>query len=143
MAVYFGSGSSRHPNQGYVVHEPYKGPSFATTNFPASVQTQVRAINDMGYTAGFWVDAQGNKQGFVDWADSFQGFSDPHTPNTSGSVNQLLGINNKGVPVRFYMDASGKAHAYTLNQNTGVFTPLGITIPGVSTVATGINNDGQ
>jgi hypothetical protein len=53
-------------------------------------------------------------------------------------VNQLLGINNA---VGFYNDAKGNSHAYKLNQATGQFTA--IHVPGVSTVATGINNVGD
>jgi hypothetical protein len=72
----------------------------------------------------------------------FASYTDPKTPHMAGSVNQLLGINDAGVAVGLYNDAQGNSHAYEVNQATGVFTA--IKIPGdVSTVATGINNNGD
>src|ERR1700721_693238 len=58
-----------------------------------------------------------------------------------GSVNQLLGINNSGIAVGFYVDAKGNSHAYSVSQSTGVFTA--INVPGMSKAATGINNKGN
>jgi len=70
----------------------------------------------------------------------FRSYTDPLTPHVTGSVNQLLGLNNAGVAVGFYTDARSHSHAYQLNQATGQFTP--IHVPGASVVATGINNNG-
>jgi hypothetical protein len=141
IAGYFGSGAPGHPNKGYTVLPPYGTSNFVNENFPGSVQTQVTAINGKGDTAGFWVDGKNNNHGFIEWNGVFTSYNDPNTPHMTGSVNQLLGINNKGIAVGFYVDANGNSHAYSVNQATGVFTK--IHAPGVSKLATGINNEGD
>ena len=72
-----------------------------------SVQTQATAINNLGDIAGFFVDAKGNKVGFVEWQGAFNQYNDPKTPNMTRSV-WLLGINDHGTAVGFYMDAVGQ-----------------------------------
>jgi hypothetical protein len=143
IAGYFGSGAdAAHPNKGYLINAPYGQASYTDENFPGSAQTQVTGLNNKGDTAGFWVDGHGTNHGFVEWNGVFESFNDPKTPHMAGSANQLLGINDAGVAVGFYTDANGNNHAYEVNQATGVFTA--IKIPGeVSTVATGINNNGD
>ena len=72
----------------------------------------------------------------------FASYTDPSTPKVTGAVNQLLGINNAGTAVGFYVDAKGNSHAYEVNQATRKFTA--IKVPGAtSTTATGINNNGD
>jgi hypothetical protein len=138
---YFGSGTPGHPNKGYLLKPPYGQPDYVNENFPGSAQTQVTGLNNFGDTAGFWVNKAGANRGFVEWDGVFTSYTDPHTPPIKKAVNQLLGINNGGLAVGFYNDAKGNAHAYELNQATGVFKA--IHIPGaVSTTATGINSDG-
>jgi len=140
IAGYFGSGAAGHPNKGYTIVKPYHHSSYTNENFPGSIQTQVTAINNTGYTAGFWVDGNGNNFGFIEWNGVFTSYKDPHTGN--GTVNQLLGLNDSGIAVGFYTDANGVNHAYKLNQSTGKFTA--ITPPGaVSALATGINDNGD
>ena len=140
IAGYFGSGASGHPNKGYELSAPYGQANYTNENFPGSVQTQVTGLNGKGDSAGFWVDAQGNNHGFIEWNGVFTSYNDPKTPHMSGSVNQLLGINNHGIAVGFYLDANGNSHAYSVSQATGVFTA--IKVPGASKAATGINNHG-
>ena len=141
IAGYFGSGAAGHPNKGYQLTPPYAQGSYASENFPGSAQTQVTGIDDKGNTSGFWVTANGTSHGFVEWNGVFASYTNPATPKTKGSVNQLLGINNAGTAVGFYNDAKGNAHACKLNQATGAFTA--IHVPGVSVAATGINNAGD
>jgi hypothetical protein len=142
IAGYFGSGADpQHPNKGYQLDPPYGQGNYVNENFPGSAQTQVTGIDDKGNTSGFWVTAGGTNHGFIDWNGVFASYNDPSTPKVKGSVNQLLGINNAGTAVGFYNDANGHAHAYKVNQATGVFTP--IHVPGVSVTATGINNAGD
>lgn len=141
IAGYFGSGNPGHPNKGYLLNPPYSQANYVNENFPGSAQTQVVALNNKGDTAGFWVNAKGTNRGFVEWNGVFTSYTDPNTPKVAGAVNQLLGINNTGVAVGFYNDATGHSHAYQVNQATGVFTP--IHVPGVSVTATGINNLGD
>ncbi len=140
IAGYFGSGAPGHPNKGYTLSAPYGQGNYHNENFPGSVQTQVTAIDNIGNTAGFWVDGNGNNFGFISWNGVFTSYKDPHTG--TGTVNQLLGLNDKGIAVGFYTDGNGVDHAYKLNQNTGKFTEL--LPPGaVSALATGINNNGD
>jgi hypothetical protein len=140
IAGYFGSGAAGHPNKGYLLSPPYGQGNYTNENFPGSAQTQVVGLNNKGDTAGFWVNGAGTNRGFVQWNGVFASYTDPHTPAGKGSVNQLLGINNAGIAVGFYNDKNGNSHAYQLNQATGVFTP--IHVPGVSVLATGINDTG-
>ena len=140
IAGYFGSGASGHPNKGYTLAPPYGQGNYTNENFPGSVQTQVTAINNSGYTAGFWIDGNGNNFGFVEWNGVFTSYKNPHTGK--GTVNQLLGLNDKGIAVGFYTDANGVNHAYELNQNNGKFTA--ILPPGAtSATATAINDNGD
>jgi hypothetical protein len=141
ISGYFGSGAAGHPNKGYLLKPPYGQSNYVNENYPGSAQTQVTGLNNFIDTAGFWVSKAGTNRGFVEWNGVFSSYTDPHTPHLKKAVNQLLGINNDGKAVGFYVDAKGNSHAYELNQATGVFTA--INVPGaVSTVATGINNDG-
>jgi Cu/Zn superoxide dismutase len=143
IAGYFGSGAdAAHPNKGYQLDPAYGQANYVNENFPGSAQTQVTGIDNKGNTSGFWVNNAGKNTGFVEWNGVFESFTNPKTPHMKGSVNQLLGVNDSGVAVGFYNDAKGNAHAYEVNQATGVFTA--IKIPGdVSTTAAGINNLGD
>ena len=142
ISGYFGSGAAGHPNKGYLLNPPYAQANYVNENFPNSAQTQVTGLNNAGNTSGFWVDNNGTNHGFVEWNGVFASYNDPKTPNMKGSVNQLLGINGKGIAVGFYNDAAGHSHAYEVNQATSVFTA--IKIPGaVSSTATGINKQGD
>jgi hypothetical protein len=141
ISGYFGSGMPGHPNKGYLLNPPYGQANYTAENFPGSAQTQVTGLNNLGDTTGFWVGAHNTNRGFVEWNGVFESFTNPKTPHMKGSVNQLLGINDKGVAVGFYNDAKGNSHAYQVNQATGVFTKL--PVPGKTSVATGINNNGD
>src|SRR6185312_15972435 len=136
IAGYFGSGASGHPNQGYTLKPPYGQGNCTNENFPGSVQTQVTGINNSGDTSGFYVDANRNNFGFVEWNGVFTSYKDPHTG--SGTVNQLLGINDKGIAVGFYVDGNGDSHTYKVNQASSKFTAI-VPPNGTDAVATGIN----
>ena len=140
IAGYFGSGAGGHPNKGYTLSRPYGQGNYTNENFPGSVQTQVTAINNLGDTAGFWVDGNGNNFGFIKWNGHFTSYKDSNTG--TGTVNQLLSLNDEGIAVGFYTDGNGVNHAYKLNRNTGHFSA--IVPPGAtSATATGINEDGD
>jgi hypothetical protein len=141
IAGYFGIGSlPAHPNKGYVLPPPYGQADYVDENFPGSVQTQVTAINTHGDTAGFWVDSKNVNRGFIEWKGVFTSYTDPHTGK--GTVNQILGINDSGIAVGFYDDASGNSHGFTLNQATGKFKA--VIVPGAAKVTvTGINDAGD
>ena len=140
IAGYFGSGLAGHPNKGYTLSSPYGQGNYKNENFPGSVQTQVTAINNYGYTAGFWVDGNGNNFGFIQWHGVFTSYKNPNTG--AGTVNQLLGLNDKGIAVGFYTDGNGINHAYELNQNNGKFTAINPP-NAVNATATGINDNGD
>jgi hypothetical protein len=140
IAGYFGSGATGHPNKGYTLVPPYGQTNYTNENFPGSMQTQVTALNNLRDTAGFWVDANGNNFGFIEWNGQFTSYKDPKTG--TGTVNQILGINDAGIAVGFYVDGGGMSHGFSVSQATGKFTP--ITPPGGTNVAaTGINQNGD
>jgi hypothetical protein len=143
---YFGDGTIE-PNKGYSLVQPYNSQgSYTNENFPGSVQTQVVGITPLGSatTVGFYIDNSGNNIGFVDQSGTFTGVSDPSTPTTTPSTNQLLGVNDNGQAVGFYVDGDGNNQAYLYNITTKSFTA--INLPGsfdaMSTTATGINDAG-
>jgi len=140
IAGYFGSGASGHPNKGYTLVSPYGQGNYTNENYPGSAQTQVTALNNLGDTAGFWVDSNGNNFGFVEWNNVFTSYKNPKTG--SGTVNQILGINDAGIAVGFYTDGNGVNHGFSLNQATGKFKAL-VPPNGVSVSATGINQNGD
>ncbi|MBO0729128.1 MAG: hypothetical protein J2P57_07700, partial [Acidimicrobiaceae bacterium] len=142
ISGYFGSGQAGHPNKGYVVKSPYAQANFTAENFPGSGQTQVTGLNNKNDTVGFWVK-NGIQRDFVEWNGSFTSYHDPNTPNVAGSVNQLLGINDAGIAVGFYVDANGVAHPVKLNQATGHFTTIRRAAIGKNSFATGINDHGD
>ena len=140
ISGYFGIGTGAHPNKGYILVPPYAQRNYKNENFPGSVQTQVTALNNRHDTAGFWVDANGVNYDFVQWNGVFTSYRDPNTG--TGTVNQLLGINDSGIAVGFYTDGTGLNHAVALNQAIGRFVEL--TPPGGNNaVATGINDNGD
>jgi len=144
IAGYFGSGMPGHPNKGYLLVRPYGQGNYINENFPGSVQTQVTGINsNKGDTVGFWVNAAGTQRGFVEWNGAFTTYKDPHSPGGAGSVNQLLGINDHGIAVGFYVDRAGLSHPFELNQATGVFTAIKHAGIGSNSTATGINDNGD
>jgi hypothetical protein len=155
ISGYFGSGAPNGtpapftltPNQGYTV--PVSSPnSFTNQNFPGSSQTQVTGINSAGNTVGFWADSNGasapNFIGYVDVGGTFTSVIDPSTPGTSPTTNQLLGLNDTGQAVGFYLEATGNSHGFVYNILGASFTA--VVLPGgdnaVMTAATGINNAG-
>jgi hypothetical protein len=153
IAGYFGIGSglAGHPNQGYTVIPPYAQANFTPENFPASVQTQVTGLNNIGTTVGFWAPSNNggdNNFGFVDIANSFTNVNNPNTPATGGMVNQLLGVNNGNIAVGFFVDAMGVTHGYTYDIAGKTFSanindPNAGTMAGMGTTAAAIDNAGD
>jgi hypothetical protein len=139
---YFGSGASpQHPNKGYTLKPPYtQMGDYHGENFPGSTQTQVTGLNQKNDTCGFWVDANGNNFGFIEWNGVFTSYTDPNIG--TGTVTQILGINNAGTAVGFYTDGSGVNHGFKLNQATGKFTEILIT-DATNVTVSGINDNGN
>lgn len=143
---YYGSGTlPDHPNKGIVISNAFASPTvFTHENFPGSVQTQVVGLNNLSSptTVGFWVDAAGNNFGFYKIGSTFT--TVPTPAGETGTVNQLLGVNNSNMAVGFYTDSAGNNHGYLFNIASSTLTP--ITLPSsftaTSFMATGINNSG-
>jgi hypothetical protein len=143
---YFGDGTVE-PNKGYSLVQPYTSQaSYSNENFPGSVQTQVVGIapTSSTTTVGFYIDGAGNNFGFVDQGGTFTSVSDPSTPATTPSVNQLLGVNDNNQAVGFYLDVLGNSHAFVYNLVTKSFTPINLpsSFSATSITATGINDAG-
>lgn len=145
IAGYFGSGAAGHPNKGYTLSLGGFS-SFTNENFPGAIQTQVIGINDTGTSVGFYStqntkSMSNNNFGFYDWHGQFHSVSFPTRNMANPPVNQLLGVNNSGIAVGFYMGAKGQAHSYAYSIRSGWFHRIHIR-GSVSTTASGINNRG-
>ncbi len=143
IAGYFGDGSSV-PNNGYTIATPYSAGNFNAENFLGAPQTQVTGINSAGSTVGFYINSVGQNVGFVTVGPGTISVSDPNTPNSPTSVNQLLGINANGIAAGFYVDSNGDQHPYLYNTVTHVFTAINLpsNFNTATAVATGVNNAG-
>lgn len=135
VAGYYGSGATGHPNQGYTAVPGFSKKDFSEENYPGAAQTQVRAINGSGDTAGFWVDSGGVVRGFIDWNGVFTSYNDP---NAVGAT-EILGLNDSGIAVGFYVGASNIRYAFTLDRATGTFTA--VSPPSASNVTAAAVND--
>ncbi len=146
IAGYYGSGDDSTPSKGYLLVSPYGAGDYQSENFPGSVQTQVTGLDDVGVSVGFLSyteDANpANNANYGFWARNGR-YHKVVFPATSShpQVNQLLGVNNLGVAVGFYLDSAGNAQGYTYSVATHKFTT--VQVPGaVSVTAAAINNHG-
>jgi hypothetical protein len=150
IAGYFGSGAQGHPNQGYLL---LPNGSYASENFPGSVQTQVTGLNDRGVTVGFWSGMNNASQvndnhGFYAAGGRFHTVNFPTGDNASPPVDQLLGVNDHDVAVGFYTNGQGSNRGYTYDIRTHQFSR--VLVPGApagqagpSLTAAGLNNRGD
>jgi hypothetical protein len=154
IAGYFGSGAAGHPNKGYTVVSPYMSlTNFTNENFPASVQTQVTGLNNIGTTVGFWSNSNmgvgmDSNFGFVDIGGTFTNVNNPGTATTPPVFNQLLGVNDHNIAVGFFTDTAGVTHGYTYTISSAGFSsaindPSAGTGAGQGTTAAAINNSGE
>jgi probable HAF family extracellular repeat protein len=79
-----------------------------TTNFEGVAGTQLNDINNNGAISGFYVDANGNTNGFVYQNGVFTTVDDPL--GTNGTY--ICGINDLGQVVGFYVDSSFNFQAF-------------------------------
>src|ERR1700685_4171505 len=117
IAGYFGSGAAGHPNKGYALVPPFAQHSFLNENFPGSAQTQVTGLNDHGVTVGFWstqntASMTDNNFGFYEQDGRFHAVHFPIGDAASPPVDQLLGVNNRGIAVGFFTNSSGLNRGY-------------------------------
>lgn len=153
IAGYFGSGAAGHPNKGYVLLPPFSQRNYFNENFPRSVQTQVTGLNDNGITVGFWssmnnANEVNNNFGFVAVNGRFFTVNFPTGDNARPPVNQLLGVNDRGVAVGFYTNADGNNRGYEFDIRTHRFTRVLVPgappgVRGPSLTAAAINNRGD
>ena len=148
---YFGSGAAGHPNKGYTLIPPFAQHSFLNENFPRSAQTQVTGLNDHDVTVGFWstqnnASMTNNNFGFYEQDGRFHDVNFPIGDAASPPVDQLLGVNNRGIAVGFFTNNAGLNRGYEYNIRTHRFSR--VEIPGVrglgpSLTAAAINNLGD
>jgi hypothetical protein len=150
IAGYFGSGAQGHPNKGYLLLPPfYSQHSYASENFPGSVQTQVTGLNNRGVTVGFWSDMNNASMsndnfGFVEVDGHFRTADFPTGSPASPPVDQLLGVNDSDVAVGFYTDANGNNHGYEYNIADNTYSSVvDPGAPGTSLTAAAINDRGD
>ena len=131
IAGYFGSGAAGHPNKGYLVVNATtqkRTGHFVSENFPGSAQTQVTGLNAAGTTVGFWSKTNASNQasnanmGFYASGGAFHSVQFPTGNNASPVVDQLLGINDRGMAVGFYTNKQGRNRGYEYNIHTHQFT---------------------
>jgi hypothetical protein len=147
---YFGSGAAGHPNKGYTLVPPFAQHSFLNENFPRSAQTQVTGLNDRGVTVGFWskqntASMTDNNFGFYEQDGRFHDVNFPIGDAASPPVDQLLGVNNRGIAVGFFTNSAGVNRGYEYNIRTHRFTRVLISGRGLgpSLTAAAINNRGD
>jgi hypothetical protein len=148
---YFGSGAAGHPNKGYTLIPPFAQHSFLNENFPRAAQTQVTGLNDLGVTVGFWskqnnASMTDNNFGFYEQDGRFHDVNFPIGDASSPPVDQLLGVNDRGIAVGFFTNNAGLSRGYEYNIRTHRFTR--VEVPGVmglgpSLTAAAINNRGD
>jgi hypothetical protein len=95
---------------GYTISPPYGASNYSEENFPHAARTQVTGIDNLGNTAGSFVDKKGRTRGFVEWHHVFRSYSE----------QPLYGLNDAGNTVW----GSEGSTVYTLNQATGNVTPV-------------------
>jgi hypothetical protein len=144
---YFGSGDPGHPNKGYLLRPPYHQLQYRNQNFPGSKQTQVTGLNNLGITVGFYstqnnASLSDNNFGFyaVNGAH-FHKVNFPTSHPASPPVDQLLGVNDAGIAVGFFLDSSGHSHGYLYDIPAHRYVTVKPSVVGATSVtATGIND---
>ena len=153
IAGYFGSGAKGHPNKGYLLMLSRRGSRYQNENFPGAVQTQVTGLNDWGITVGFYstqnrASMTNNNFGFYTIRGMFHRLNFPTGNPAKPPVDQLLGVNDRGMAVGFFVNKQGNNRGYEYNILTHRFNrvmvpgaPMGLKSP--SLTATAINNAGD
>jgi hypothetical protein len=143
---YFGSGAAGHPNKGYNLYSPFHQGNYQNVNFPGSKQTQVTGLNNGHVVVGFYstqnrADLADNNFGFVDISGHFRKVNFPTSHPASPPVDQLLGVNDSGLAVGFYVDSAGNSHGYLYNISTHHYASVNPgTVGATSITAAGIND---
>ena len=122
--------------QGFVLTLPS---TFTPQNFPSSASSMATAINNLGSTAGIYVDRAGTSHGYTDIGGTFTTVDQPGTV-----FNQALGINagNTTVGYSSATDVTGLTGEVAYSQSGGVFTDL-VLPSNMNSQAVGVNNAGD
>ncbi len=143
IAGYFGIGMPGHPNKGYEISAPYAQHDFQSENFPGSAQTQITGLNDNGVEVGFFSTQNNGKAdnnfGFWRSGGKYHEVNFPTKDNAKPPVNQLLGVNDTGTAVGFYVDGAGNAHGYAYNLAAKKFKA--VTVSGATSLTAAAIND--
>lgn len=117
----------------------YSG-QFIAVNVTGSTSVVAAGISNDNMICGFFTNAAGHTQGFV---KPKSGVSLTTLAVPDASVTQLFGINDGGIAVGTYVDASGLSHGMAYNLATGKITHLDDPNGTMGTVLNGINNKGE
>ena len=144
---YFGSGDPGHPNKGYILRPPYHQLQYRNQNFPGSRQTQVTGLNNGDIQVGFYSTMNtksGNNNNFGFYSINgthFHKVNFPTSHPSSPPVDQLLGVNDAGLAVGFFLDSTGHSHGYLYNIHANRYLSVKPSVVGATDVlATGIND---
>ena len=153
IAGYFGSGAKGHPNKGYLLMLSRGGSRYLNENFPGAVQTQVTGLNDWGITVGFYstqnrASMTNNNFGFYTMHGMFHRVNFPANNPAMPPVDQLLGVNDRGMAVGFFVNKQGHDRGYEYNILTRRYRRIlvpgtRLTVNSPSLTATAINNAGD
>lgn len=151
IAGTFGTATPGHPARGYVVRPPYHHAEFRGQNYPHARQSQVLGLNNEGVTVGAFstqkpVATPGEVSLFGYYAISgkFHKVDYPTKHPFSPPVDQLLGVNDHGIAVGFYLDSHGTSHAYQYDIHTHKYKIIKPGVAGASNFsAIAINNAGS
>ena len=137
---YYGRGTASDPSDGYSSLVPYT--KFQSVDYPSAIDTVPTSLSDTRILAGYFVDSTKGHHtwGFMKNRGIWSQYKDYRTPKGPNSVNELLGVNDSGIAVGFYIDSYGNDKPYELATN-GYHA---ISPPGAkSAMATGINQLGD
>jgi hypothetical protein len=104
---------------------------------PGSAQTYVTGVSNTGVIVGYYIDSQGNDQGFV---LSNGEYTDISYPGASSTVPS--GANSSGTIVGYYFSPALNAWQ-AFSYNNGTYTTIGPNVGCINTDAYGINDLGQ
>ncbi len=113
--------------------------SYTTIKIGGATNIAATGINDNGQVCGFFTSGKATT-GFVRSANGGV-ITKFKVPNTN--FTQLLGINNEGVAVGFYMDKAGATHGLYYTPANGNWTTIDDPNGAGGTVVNGINNMNQ
>ncbi len=118
--------------------------AFTAITLPSAddaVMTTATGINDAGEISGFFENASGVTDGFLDNSGTFSIFGVPGSNST-----MFLGINNDGDAVGTYQDSNGFNNGLVYNIGTGTFQTVNdpnAVLANGGTVINGLNDNGD